>query len=248
MYLPKEFTPLITPQYKTASLEDWSLFQCNAQNHPRKVLAYYRNNVDLPRNYWVLTQNETVWMSLTPMELESQGYHGRMATGHVVVAGLGMGALVHHLLNYNSKVTKVTVVETNPKVVEILALATDWFVPGKRLEVVIGDARQFVPNQTIDTLIVDIWPGLGQPNAASDVQAIQNNVRAKIVGWWGQELSLVSFWHDSGGCLPLTHEILRNHEKSVGFPILGYKHPLYKKLAFVAALNVATVMRQQQIA
>ena len=246
MYIPKEFKPLITPTYQPAKRNGWNIFMHKpASNEPRKVLAFYRESVELPKEYGVLMCHDTIWMSLTPMETESQGYHGRLATGNVVVAGLGMGVLPYHLLRHNSKVKKVTVIEKNPEVIDILKEATDWLVPSERLEIVVGDAREYIPKESVDTLLIDIWPNMGSIETESDVRTIQKNVNAKVVGWWGQELNLLSFLHKSARVLPLTREKLAEHEKHLGFPVLGYNQPSYGKLALTAAFYVAAVMRQR---
>ena len=43
-------------------------------------------------------------------------------------------------------------------------------------------------------IAVDIWPGLGTEQAAADTRQIQAAVRARQVGYWGQEIDFGK-WH-----------------------------------------------------
>ncbi|QJE74557.1 hypothetical protein HHL28_17135 [Aerophototrophica crusticola] len=73
------------------------------------------------------------WMSLAPMELESQEVGCRHARGHTVIMGLGMGwAAANTALNPN--VTAVTVVERDPDVLALHRELDIWsqLPPGPR--------------------------------------------------------------------------------------------------------------------
>ena len=245
MFIHKEFKPLAPPTYRPAVNGEWSI--SIAPRDTRRVLAYFRNGVPMPAENWHLKKGSTVWMSLTPMELESQGYHARMATGNVVVAGLGMGALVYNLLA-NPKVKHVTVVDINQAVVDLLKLAAPWFAVGPRLDVVVMDALKYVPTHPVDTLIVDIWPNLGQEEAERDTKAMQANVQAKVVGWWGQELDLVSWLSIQGFAPPITLDNIAAYQKHLGFKLMAANHHLWPSLALAAAsgLVLATMSRPRR--
>lgn len=102
------------------------------------------------------------WMSLTPAEIMSLRAGTRLAKGHTVVAGLGLG---HQLLEVckRKKVTAVTLVEIDQELV-------DWLMPvlkphiaatGKKVDVVVGDAMKLVPDMTADVALIDIFDGYG---------------------------------------------------------------------------------------
>jgi len=118
--ISSDFNPLLCPPYQAATVGKWRLF--SAATIPVPVAGYFTVHAPMPAEYWVLEKNAVVWMSLTPMEMESQGHHARLATGHVVVMGLGMGALVYNLL-LNPLVTRITVCELEPDVVSLLKMA-----------------------------------------------------------------------------------------------------------------------------
>ena len=101
------------------------------------------------------------WMSLTPMEVMSLRSGTRLAKGHVVIAGLGLG---HQLIEVakRKQVTKITLVECEQTIV-------DWILPRVRqylpanvdLEVIVGDACTLIPKMTADVALIDIYPHYG---------------------------------------------------------------------------------------
>jgi hypothetical protein len=257
----RQFRPMVTPSYREAHVGLWHLTKkpySKASIQHGYTGGYWSLTSRLPSRYaWTLMHGEEkmyqekskVWMSLTPMELESQGFHARMARGRVAVMGLGMGAVVYNLAQHG-KVEHITVVERDPDIVRLLSAATDWFDMLQnegRLRVVLMDALQFAPIAgPFDTLLVDIWQALGHFDAEPDTLKIQANVRAKQVGWWGQELDLVSFLNERGLHPPITDAHLRLYQERLGFNLLGAQHPAYKHMALEAAKTFATLGMHRQ--
>jgi hypothetical protein len=103
--LPKEFRPLVCPPLQAAEAGPWRIFRGPPTDS--LIAAYFTNGAPMPTDFWVLQKNGAVMMSLTPVELQSQGYDARVAKGKVLVAGLGMGAVVYNLLK-NPAVTAIT--------------------------------------------------------------------------------------------------------------------------------------------
>jgi hypothetical protein len=104
---------------------------------------------------------EEPWMSITPMEIITQRPGTRLAKGHTVVAGLGLGWGLMEALRKRS-VSKVTLVERSQELV-------DWIlprVPGidayrHKLEVVVGDARDVLWTLEADVALIDIFKNYG---------------------------------------------------------------------------------------
>jgi len=242
------FNPLLCPPYQAATVGKWRLF--SAATIPVPVAGYFTVHAPMPAEYWVLEKNAVVWMSLTPMEMESQGHHARLATGHVVVMGLGMGALVYNLL-LNPLVTRITVCELEPDVVSLLKMAAPWFaaaVQSGQVEIHIGDAFNFIPTgNKPDTLIVDIWPKMG-PRGETDTIKIQTNVNAGQVGWWGQEISYGSWVAKTFPSKqpPVCHKgQAAAYEQHLGFKLLGAQHKNYPTIARQANLTLAKIFNAQ---
>jgi len=104
---------------------------------------------------------EMPWMSLTPMELMSLRPGVKMAKGHTIIAGLGLG---HQLIEVSHKptVTAITLVEYSGELVSwLLPRIQAHMDPRVPLRVLIGDAYKIVPQLTADVALIDIFPRYG---------------------------------------------------------------------------------------
>lgn len=98
------------------------------------------------------------WMSFTPFEFFTLRPGTRLARGHTIVAGLGMG---HQLVEVCRKrnVKRVTLIERDRGIV-------DWILPlldlsGTPVDVVVGNACKLLPDMKADVALVDIFPNYG---------------------------------------------------------------------------------------
>lgn len=133
------------------------------------------------------------WMSLSPHEIESQEPGCCCASGHTVIMGLGMGWVAVNAA-LNPKVTRVTVVELDQHVIELIAATgvIEQLPPGiaSKIEIVQADALEWQPSGPVDFLYADIWRPVADTAALGDTQRMQTNVKAREVYFWGQELRL----------------------------------------------------------
>jgi hypothetical protein len=208
------------------------------------TLGYFRLGAPIDFYHWALFQGKELLMSTTPMELESHGYHARMAHGWVVVMGLGMGCVVYNLLK-NEKVVKITVCEKNPDVTKLLKAAAPWFasaVEQQRVEVLTVDAFDYRPpvESSPDLLIADIWAALCQRSEA-ETRRLQRNVRARKVAWWGQDIAAAMWCCSDDASWPLSKEHIRRYERFLNFSLLGTDHAAYPWMVTRAAC-IAAVM------
>lgn len=99
------------------------------------------------------------WMSQTPAEMISMRGGTKLAKGHTVIAGLGLGYQLIEV-SKRKKVTKLTLVETSAGLVS-------WILPrvrphlGCEIDVIVGDAYQVLPKLTADVALVDIFDTYG---------------------------------------------------------------------------------------
>lgn len=183
-----DFSNLFIPQYRPLLSGAWALRQ--AEN----VLAqgYWSPPVLVPL-VSALVRDGHVWMSITPLELESQLIGIEAAQGHVAIFGLGMGwAAAATALR--DEVTMVTVVEQDS---DVLALhdALDIFsqlppAVQAKLRIVRGDAYSWQADQPVDLLMPDIWLPLVSDGRVDEVRRMQANVQAANIYFWGQELEI----------------------------------------------------------
>lgn len=210
---------LCVPIYRPATLGNWSLKKV-------KQIAQFgyfqdwqgRGDID------ALFYDEQTWMSSARDEVDSQAPHVAAAFGHTVLMGAGMGIALYNLLA-KPDVTRLTLIERDPLVIDLLRQATDFEAwPGiKKLHIQIGDALTYMPDQPVDHLYADIWATPGEPRSLSDMQAIQANVQADQVGWWGQELLFLDWLM---GETP-TVEKYSAWSDELGLPLIEQTQPAY---------------------
>ncbi len=135
------------------------------------------------------------WMSLSPLEIESQGIAPRHAHGHTVVMGLGMGWVAINVA-LNPAVRRVSVIERDPEVIALFswsnALANLPAEVKNKIEIIQADALKWRPDPglEVDFLYADIWRALEEPQTLAEVRRMQSNVRSEMIYYWGQELTL----------------------------------------------------------
>ncbi|MEO9133070.1 MAG: hypothetical protein ABI240_17930, partial [Sphingomonas sp.] len=106
------------------------------------------------------------WMSIVPMEVESQEIGIAAAHGHTVVLGLGMGWCAANVA-LNPAVTRVTVVERDADVIALIGeLGIFEQLPAEaraKIDMVQADAFDWAPDTCVDSLQADIWAKVVEP-------------------------------------------------------------------------------------
>lgn len=116
---------------------------------------------DTAFSYLALTQNNDVWMSLNPNEIETMKPFIANGKGQVLVLGLGLG-YVPYMLALKKEVKSVTIVEQDPK---IIALFNEFILPGftnaHKILVIKDEAIAFLrknqKGQNYDYIFADLW-------------------------------------------------------------------------------------------
>jgi len=93
---PLPWEPLEMPPLSTFNTDNVSL---ELENIP--LIRGYFQGMQAGINNWVLKKDGELWMSLTPMELESHMPHCNAATGHTVIVGAGLGLILFNVLKRN---------------------------------------------------------------------------------------------------------------------------------------------------
>ena len=175
-----------------------------------------------------LVRDGDVWMSISPMETESQSIGIQQACGHVVIFGLGMGwAAAATALS--KAVTAVTVVEFDP---EVIALHRELDVFGQlpqdvqgKVRIVQGDAYTWTPNEQVDLLMPDIWLPLVSDGRVDEVRQMQDNVGAEAIYFWGQEMEIAR--HAVAAGRAIDDAGIAATIADFGLPLLGADTPDY---------------------
>ncbi len=132
-------------------------------NGSRLGTVMFDGDVVVPCLYERARDGTAPWMSLTPMEVMTLRPGTRLAAGHTVVAGLGLGWQLAQVIAAG-KAARITLVERDQELV-------DWILPRVRsqvasaasvpLDVIVGDAREVVPALAADVALIDIFPSYG---------------------------------------------------------------------------------------
>jgi len=239
---PSPYGALDLPPYQMAKEGKWTLMSMSLP----MVRGYFTGlRTDMPL-LWVLKEYRfskkptRIWMSITPMERESLVLHARQAHGHVVLAGLGMGLLLYNIAK-KKEVTRVDVIERDQRLIDMLPQMTDlrqW--PGwEKVNLIRANAFSWKPSSPPDFLSVDIWLELGTMSMMRDTRRVQDQVKAKEVAIWGQELEFIS-WCDREGKRPesLTHQDYLDFVKESNLPLMMTDDDQYHKHALTAATHV----------
>lgn len=195
---------------------------------------------DIPlRGYWSparpvsdvvsLDRGSDTWMSLMPVEVESQQIAVDCAAGNVAIFGLGLGWSAA-LCAMKPEVETVTVVEIDP---ELIALHGELGLfdrlpdaAGAKVKIVEGDAFDWSPDRKIDLLAADIWLPLVGGDRVADVRRMQSNVGAERVYFWGQELEIARHGV-AAGRLRLDDREIAQTAGALDLPLAGLDLPGY---------------------
>lgn len=223
-------TDLFIPTYTPVRVGEWQV-----HTSATVLCGGYWSDPSLVMGMAALVRGSDLWMSMTPMELESQEIGVRLASGHVVVFGMGMGwsAAVSAL---RDEVSAVTVVELSE---DVLALhrQLDIFAqlpPEARAKITVeqGDAYTWKPSRPVDLLMPDIWHPLVSDGRVEEVRRMQANVQAKSIYFWGQEMEIAR--HAVAAGRALDENGIQATIAGFGLPLIGPELPDY-----TAKLNAA---------
>ena len=207
------------PTYQTRRVGAWEL---RRQNQP-VLRGYFRGLQACTENYLLMRDNR-VWMSLSPVEIESLAPHVAHMRGHVVIAGLGMGLALYNAL-LRPAVRQITVLELDSEVIALLAAIMRPDMAGSgRFSIEQVDARDWRTTESVDFLYADIWDKIGALEAAADTRIMCRNLRPKSAGYWGIEADFVSFLARNRCKPPVTQSQFRTWARALGVPIAAYNN------------------------
>lgn len=231
------YAPFPIPRYKDLEGREWTLWKSFFPAGP----GYFLGHRETPFKFYGLSRGDAAWMSLFPMEIESQWPHLQAASGHTLIGGLGM-ALMAYAVAMKPEVTKVTVVELDPEVAKLAPefAGIDTWPSRDKVTIVNQNLLTYKPDTPVDFLYVDIWRGYRQDPKIADMQAIHANVPAPRVGYWGQELEAVDWAVENGTPVhEFTADTFRAFREHTGLPLIGLEEPTYPTLCQWAATNPA---------
>jgi len=133
-----------------------------------------------PGSYAQLTVGRTLMMTDTRNEQRTNFEVVYKANGHVFIAGLGIGMILHPIAA-KPEVTKITVLEKSQGVIDLVK----GTLPTK-VEVVQGDIFEYKPEKgtKFDCIYFDIWPDINTDNLPEMATLHRRFARCKTPGGW----------------------------------------------------------------
>ena len=139
-------------------------------------------------------KNQRLWMSDSPMEVNTSLPFIDEAEGDVLIGGLGLG-VVPTLLAQKDEVKSITVVELSKSVIDLVA----WQLDIPNLTIIEGDIWDYMKNTDCmyDSIFGDIWPDMNSAKDEGDKfywKAIRCRRYEGIIKVWLEE-----FWDEMQG-------------------------------------------------
>jgi len=186
------FSPNGLFMYREVVLKARASLDCSSGKKRGSVA--FDSDVLIPQVHQVFHRGEgrlktDLWMSHTPNEVMTLRPGTRLAKGHVVIGGLGLG---YQLLEVAKKksVKRITVIERGQELV-------DWLLPlilaklprEIQVDVVVGDVFEELPKLTADVALVDVWASMSgcqgySPKSARGLRKSTPNI--PTIWCWGE--------------------------------------------------------------
>ena len=118
-------------------------------------IGYFSNTF----NYLVLLENDEVWMSITPFEINTMRNSIENAYGNVLVCGLGLG-YYPYMISFNSNVKNIYIVEFEKQIIDIFSYSIYPLI-NKQFEIIKGDCFELfdklIKEKNINYVFFDIY-------------------------------------------------------------------------------------------
>jgi hypothetical protein len=165
---------------------DWPKIQGRCDDYLNVNMRF--DETPFPR----LCEKGRLWMSLTPMEVQSAALALLLAHGNVVVGGLGLG---YYALRAAAKrdVKKVTVYEINPVLIAWFKKAFARRKELAKIEIIEGDLREICQGVKADLAFIDIYPALLGDEVITDSRLLRRKNQFTQYVYWGWERA----WFDA---------------------------------------------------
>ena len=113
-----------------------------------------------PYHFLALLENNEIWMSVNPNEIETMKKPIANANGNIVVFGLGLGYFAY-MCSLKDEVKHITIIENNKKIIELFkAKLFPLFENKEKITIINSDAftyLQTINNKAFTYGFVDLW-------------------------------------------------------------------------------------------
>lgn len=109
-------------------------------------------------SYLALLENNKIWMSLNPNEINTMQPHINKAKGNILVLGLGLGYFPF-MCSLKKEVSSITIVERDSNIIKLFnTYLLDKFPNRSKIQVIQSDAIEYLSkNACFDYIFADLW-------------------------------------------------------------------------------------------
>lgn len=154
-------------------------------------VGYFTSSVE----YLALAQNDKVWMSIIPNEINTHIMPIKHARGDVVAFGLGMGYFVFHAIK-KDEVKSLTIIEKDQKIIDFFnQFILPQLAQKEKIRIVCANAYTYIKDtHHFDYAYVDLWhnPNDGLPFYISFKNTERNFPNCQFDYWL--ETSILSLY------------------------------------------------------
>jgi len=230
------YAPFPIPPYREMTHGQWRCWQMSGLTG----YGYFTGHQSHPQAaYGVMQDGTKSWMTMVPMEFESQMPALHAAGGTVLVSGLGLAQMAYGLTCHPA-VERVIVVERDPDLIALaqrFAQIDRWPNRGK-LTIREGDMRHYRHEGPVDFLYVDIWLGYRGEGKVATMREIHHNNPAAKAAYWGQEVDALDWWIEHGGeAAGFDARAFQAFAAHAGLPLIGLEEEIYPALCRLAGTN-----------
>ena len=134
----------------------------------------------------VLSDRQSVWMSVSPNEIITMQEPIKNAFGNVLILGLGIGYFPY-MISQKDNIKSITIVENNPNVIKIFKEVLQPILNIPNLRIVENDAVEFltfVDDGEYDYCFVDIWRHSGDILNYYRCKEVGNAFKRTVIDYW----------------------------------------------------------------
>ena len=133
-----------------------------------------------PYTFPALLENNVIWMSINPNEIETMEKSINEAKGNILVFGLGLG-YYQYMTSLKEEVKSITIIENNQKIIDIF----------NKIKIIKDDAFNYInkcDKNEFDFIFVDFWHN---PNDGLETylyfKKLENTFNNTIFSYWLEE-------------------------------------------------------------
>lgn len=143
---------------------------------------YHIGGIEVP----ILYRDNELWMSLTPMEVQSAAYALATAYGDIATTGLGMGYYALRAAGSDA-VDSVDVYEISQDVIDFFNASFSDRPGFEKINILQGDVRELMKGKTYDHVFIDPYQDMLPDEVITDIELFYSENEIGMYLFWGYE-------------------------------------------------------------